>query len=165
MVIIRQAKQEDLASLVDIYNQSVLQSAATFDLSPVSIEDRQSWFHTHQDPQFPLIVAEKDGVVAGYASLSTYREKEAYKRTTEISIYVDGNQQGHGLGKKLMIAILDLAKQLNYHVVIAGITKGNDKSIKMHKQFGFTFCGEFREVGYKFDQWHDVLFYQLVFNN
>ncbi|MBM7703764.1 GNAT family N-acetyltransferase [Metabacillus iocasae] len=165
MAIIRQAKQDDLASLVDIYNQSVLQSTATFDLTPLSVEERKGWFATHQEPRFPLIVAEREEVVAGYASLSTYREKEAYKRTVELSIYVDEKQQGYGIGKQLMTAILEHAKQLNYHVVIAGITKGNDKSVKMHEQFGFTFCGEFKEVGYKFEQWQDVLFYQLTFDN
>ncbi|MDC7721839.1 N-acetyltransferase family protein [Priestia megaterium] len=162
-MIIRYAKEEDLPMLVEIYNQSVQTSAATFDLTPVTVEQRRSWFNNHiSNELFPLIVAEKDGVVAGYASLSSYRDKEAYIQTVELSIYIDKNQQGHGIGKQLMKRILELAKELNHHVVISGITKGNDISIKMHEQFNFTFCGEFKEVGWKFDQWQDVLFYQLI---
>ncbi|TYR80563.1 N-acetyltransferase [Priestia megaterium] len=163
MTIIRDARQEDLATLVDIYNQSVRNSAATFDLTPVTVEQRQSWLDSHiQNELFPLIVAEQNGVVAGYASLSSYSEKGAYIQTVELSVYVDENYQGYGIGKKLMTEILEKAKGRNHHVIISGITKGNNKSIKMHEQFGFTLCGEFKEVGWKFDQWQDVLFYQLI---
>ncbi|MEE6132436.1 GNAT family N-acetyltransferase [Priestia aryabhattai] len=163
MTVIRKALAEDLPSMVDIYNQSVRQSAATFDLTPVTIEQRKSWFESHDQSQlFPLLVAERNSEVAGYASLSSYRDKEAYIRTVELSVYVDEAHQGYRIGKSLMEAILAQAKELNHHVVISGITKGNDKSIKMHEQFGFTFCGEFKEVGWKFDQWQDVLFYQLI---
>lgn len=159
---IRKAKQADLPVLVSIYNQAVLQTTATFDLEPVSVESRQSWFDEHTDDRFPLIVAEEGSNIMGYASLSTYRQKEAYNRTAEISVYIDEQYHGKGLGKQLLAHIIEMARALDYHVIIAGITGGNDISIRLHEQFGFVKCGEMREVGFKFDSWQDVLFYQLI---
>ena len=101
-MIIRYAKEEDLPMLVEIYNQSVQTSAATFDLTPVTVEQRRGWFNNHiSNELFPLIVAEKDGVVAGYASLSSYRDKEAYIQTVELSIYIDKINKGMVLGNSL----------------------------------------------------------------
>ncbi|HWO96635.1 MAG TPA: GNAT family N-acetyltransferase [Bacillus sp. (in: firmicutes)] len=166
MATIRKAVIQDLPQLVEIYNQSVLNNTATFDLNPVTVEQRRKWFDLHdQNELYPLLVAERDGKVAGYASLSMFREKEAFQSTSEISIYIDRDHQGHGIGKQLMTAILELAKELNYHVIMAGITKGNDTSVKMHEKFGFQFCGELKEVGRKFGEWQSVLFYQLTFDN
>lgn len=159
---IRKAKQDDLPVLVSIYNHAILHTTATFDLEPVSVEARQSWFDEHMDDYFPLIVAEEDDVVMGYASLSTFRQKEAFKRTVEVSIYIDEEHQGKGLGKQLLAHIIEMARALDHHVIIAGITSGNDKSVKLHEQFGFVKCGEMKEVGFKFDRWQDVLFYQLI---
>jgi L-amino acid N-acyltransferase len=158
---IRKAKQEDLPVLVSIYNQAIVNTTATFDLTPMSVEDRQSWFDEHTD-RFPLIVAEEGDIVMGYASLSSYGSKEAYNRTVEISVYIDEQHQRKGIGKQLLAHIIELAKTLDYHVIIAGITKGNDTSVKLHEQFGFSKCGEMREVGFKFNSWQDVLFYQLI---
>ncbi|MEW4282509.1 GNAT family N-acetyltransferase [Priestia koreensis] len=163
MTTIRKAAQADLPILTDIYNQSVLHTTATFDLTPVTPNERQGWFDAHGG-HYPLIVAEEKGVVMGYASLSSFRDKEAYNGTVELSVYIDEAHQGKGLGKLLMSEILHQAKELHYHVVISGITKGNDKSVQLHARFGFEFCGEFKQVGYKFDEWQDVLFYQLILN-
>ncbi|HWO98079.1 MAG TPA: GNAT family N-acetyltransferase [Bacillus sp. (in: firmicutes)] len=159
---IRKAKQDDLPALVSIYNQAVLHTTATFDLDPVSIESRQAWFDEHMDERFPLIVAEEDGTVIGYASLSTYRPKAAYNQTVEVSVYIDELHQGKGLGKQLLTHMIEMARSLDYHVIIAGITNGNDTSVKLHERFGFVKCGEMKEVGFKFDSWQDVLFYQLI---
>ncbi|MFC3885829.1 GNAT family N-acetyltransferase [Bacillus songklensis] len=158
---IRKAKQEDLPVLVSIYNQAILNTTATFDFTPVSIEDRQSWFDEHKG-RFPLIVAEEGNIVMGYASLSRYHSKEAYNRTVEISIYIDERHQGKGVGKQLLAHIIELGKTLGYHVIIACITKGNNTSVKLHEQYGFIKCGEMREVGFKFNSWQDVLYYQLI---
>ena len=124
-MIIRYAKEEDLPMLVEIYNQSVQTSAATFDLTPVTVEQRRSWFDNHiSNELFPLIVAERDGVVAGYASLSSYRDKEAYIQTVELSIYIDKNQQGYGIGKQLMKRILELAKNSTITLSFQELQKG-----------------------------------------
>jgi phosphinothricin acetyltransferase len=109
-----------------------------------------------------LIVAEADGRVAGYASLSVFRTKPAYAGTAESSVYVDRCCQRRGIGKALMEDLLKLAGDLGYHAVVTGITGGNEASVRLHLELGFTYVGRFREVGRKFGQWQDVDFYQLI---
>lgn len=134
---------------------------ATFDLDEFTLDERREWF-SHYGGHYPLIVAEQDGVIAGYASLSRYREKAAYDRTVESSVYVHPKFHGQGIGKALMVDILERAKTCGHHVVIAGITSGNEASVRLHEGLGFQFVGRFREVGHKFGQWQDVDFYQLI---
>ncbi|MFX3630009.1 MAG: N-acetyltransferase family protein [Ectobacillus sp.] len=158
---IRKATVEDVPGILEIYNDAVLHTTATFDLREQTLEERTQWFYKYND-LYPLVVAEIDGRVAGYCSLSPFREKEAYKRTVEISVYVHRDERGKGIARRLIEHILLLAKQVNHHVIIAGITKGNEASIRLHEEFGFIHVGTFCEVGYKFDEWQDVLFYQLI---
>jgi len=160
---IRQATLEDLPEMLAIYNDAILHLTATFDLVEQQLEERGRWFDQHGGRN-PLIVAEVEGSIAGYASLSPFREKEAYKDTTEISIYLSGDYRGQGIGKALMAEIIKLAEQLEYHVIIAGITTGNEGSVHVHKKFGFEFIGTFKEVGFKFGEWQSVDFYQLILN-
>lgn len=159
---IRSAVLADLPMILRIYNHMIATSAATFDLEEQTLEQRLEWFH-HYGGKYPLIVAVEEGQVVGYCSLSMFRTKPAYDRTAEVSVYIDPVCQGRGIGKHLLAEILRLGKELNYHAIIAGITTGNEVSIRLHEQFGFTFVGRFREVGWKFDQWQDVDFYQLTF--
>ncbi|MDF2939124.1 MAG: family acetyltransferase, partial [Paenibacillaceae bacterium] len=105
---------------------------------------------------------EIEGKVAGYSSLSKFREKEAYKSTVELSLYISPEYRGRGLGKALMEEILKLAQVKGFHTVISGITAGNEVSVHLHEQFSFDYIGNFREVGKKFGVWQDVLFYQLL---
>ena len=158
---IRPARLEDLPELLEIYNDAIQNLTATFDLEPQTLEERKLWFEAH-DENYPLIVAEIDGKVAGYCSLSPYRPKKAYRQTTEISIYLNSSFRGHGIGKQLMTEIIKQAKQLNFHAIIAIITGGNEVSVKLHERFGFQFMGYLKEVGFKFDEWQDVHFYQLL---
>lgn len=161
MVIIREAVLSDVPELLAIYNYYVRTSAATFDLAEQTLPQRQEWF-SHYGGPYPLLVAELDGCVVGYSSLSRFRPKPAYDRTAELSVYVAPDKHGHGIGRKLMEELLRLAEELNYHTLIAGITAGNEVSVKLHEKFGFELIGCFKEVGYKFEQWQDVFFYQKI---
>lgn len=156
---IRNAYIEDLPRIVEIYNQSVISSTATFDLTEATLEQRKEWF-SHYDDDHPLIVAVESDQVVGYSSLSRFREKEAYARTVESSVYIDKLYHGKGIGKALMEEILRLGSNIGHHVVIAGITQGNDSSAKLHESLGFEYIGCFKEVGFKFEAWQNVLFYQ-----
>lgn len=156
---IRKAQFGDLPQIVDIYNQSVISSTATFDLKEATLEQRTEWFLQHYG-NYPLIVATVAGKVVGYSSLSCFREKEAYAHTVESSVYIDGAHHGKGIGKALMEEILCLGAKIGHHVVIAGITSGNETSIKLHESLGFVYIGCFKEVGFKFGEWQDVFFYQ-----
>lgn len=159
--MIREATEADLPEILEIYNEAIRNTVATFDLEEQSLEQRMLWFRKYGG-RHPLIVAEVEGQVAGYCSLSTFREKDAYASTTEISVYISEAHRGKGIASILMTDIIDRAKQLKYHTIIAGITGGNEASVKLHKKFGFEFIGNFKEVGCKFDAWQDVHFYQLM---
>ena len=161
MLSIRDANVADLPTLLAIYNHSVRLSTATFDLVDQTIEERREWF-SHYGGKHPLIVDEIDGQVAGYCSLSRYRHKPAYDHTVESSVYVDERFQRRGIGGALMQEVLRRASDLRHHVVVAGITGGNDASVRLHLNLGFQYVGCFREVGFKFGQWQDVHFYQLI---
>ena len=160
-VVVRDARKSDLPALLEIYNQAVLTSPATFDLEPRTLAQRRAWFTEH-GPSHPLVVAEEQGRVVGYASLSKFRDKLGYSRSAEDSVYVHKDFQGKGVGKALMGEILARAVALGYHTVIAGIVPPNEASVRLHRGFGFVYVGNFKEVGFKFSRWQDVVFYQLL---
>ena len=153
MLIIRKARQEDLPSLLAIYNYEIEHGTATFDLNPKTLEERQKWFDLHSGGKYLLLTAEEDGRAVGYASLSPYREWEAYAQTVELSIYVDAAHRRKGIGDQLMQAILD--------TVVSVITGDNEKSIRMHEKYGFKDCGRLKKVGMKFGRRLDVVNLQL----
>lgn len=159
-IIIRKASLEDINPITEIYNYSVSNSSATFDLEEKTIEDRKLWLKEHND-DFPLIVAEYEGTIVGYGCLSSFRSKRAYESTVENSIYIHKDYRGQGIGTLLMKELIKRAKHLKYHIIVAVITKGNEDSIRLHKKFNFEYAGCLKEVGYKFNKWQDVLFYQL----
>lgn len=162
MVNIRRAAAEDLEELLEIYNYEVEQGIATLDLRPRTFEEWEQWYVAHNVDNHPLIVAEKDGHVAGYASLSSYREKEAYQSTVELSVYIGPRYRRQGIASMLMEAILEEARQdERTHLVVSVITAGNEASVRLHEKFGFTFCGTIHEVGMKFGRYLDIENYEL----
>lgn len=161
-MLIRKAEQKDLQELLDIYNYEVVNGVSTLDLNPRSLEDWQIWLDRHNVENHPLYIAEIDGRVAGYSSLSSYREKEAYKSTVELSIYISPDYRKRGIATALMAFILDLAKaDPRTHTVVSVITAGNEASCKLHEKFGFDFCGTVPEVGMKFGKYQDIVTYSL----
>lgn len=161
--MIRTAQLTDMPELLDIYNYEVLHGTATFDLHPKAMEERMVWFYEHNKDNHPLIVAELDGKAVAYASLSPYREKEAYAATVELSVYVSPDYRRRGIARRLIEAILDEARSRDdIHTVISVITGGNEASIRLHEEFGFEFCGCLREVGVKFGRKLDIVNYQLL---
>ncbi|QDT26158.1 N-acyltransferase YncA [Gimesia panareensis] len=163
VINIRRAELTDLEAMTEIYNEAILTSTATFDLAPQTREQRLNWFESHEE-RFPILVAECDGEVAGWACLSRWRPRKAYERTAETSFYVKGTQRGKGIGRQLKQAIIDEARRLNFHTLIAGVAQGNEVSLHLNQSFGFEVVGTFREVGNKFDQWLDVTYLQLMLN-
>lgn len=161
-ILIRRARESDLQALLDIYNYEVVNGVATLDLEKRTLAERQIWFDHHNVDNHPLIVAEVSGQVAGYASLSAYRDKEAYRSTVELSIYVGPDFRRMGVATALMEAILGEArKDERTHTVVSVITSGNVASEKLHGKFGFEFCGTIREVGMKFGVYQDIDNYRL----
>lgn len=159
---IRWAEKRDLERLTEIFNYEVVNATSSFARRPRTAEEREAWFEEHDWDTHPLIVAEMDGRVAGYASLSTFRSYEAYEASVELSVYVDSDVRGQGIGKALMEHILGMARENDrIHTVISVITGDNETSIRLHEKFGFDCCGTLKEVGFKFGRYLDAAFYQL----
>lgn len=162
-MMIRRAEAGDLPRLTAIYNDEVANGVATLDLTPKTEEERRGWFEAHNRDNHPLLVAEVDGRVAGYASLSPYREKEAFRSTVELSIYVARDCRRQGVAAALMEAILAQARaDAGTHLVVSVITSGNEASERLHARFGFTFCGTLHQVGMKFGRYLDIDNYELM---
>lgn len=161
-MLIRKAELKDLEDLLEIYNYEVVYGISTLDIHPKTLEEWKQWFDAHNIDNHPLIVAEIDGHAVGYASLSPYREKEAYCSTVELSVYVDVSYRKMGIADALMKAILDMAREdESIHMVVSVITGGNEASIRLHDKYGFTYCGSIHEVGVKFSEYRDIENYEL----
>lgn len=159
---VRPATREDLGAINDIYNFYVLTSTATFDTEPRPLEEGHRWFEEHAT-RYPVLVAEADGEVVGWASLSRFHSRPAYGSTVEDSVYVRDERRGSGIGTQLLDRLLEEARKRAYHSVMALIgDSGNEASIRLHARLGFQPVGVEREVGYKFNRWLDVVLMQWM---
>ncbi len=159
--IIRDATEADAQALLAIYNHEVMTGTATLDLEPRTLEGQIEWIRRHQGAT-PVVVAVIDDEVVGFASLSQFKERAAYRTTVENSIYVAEGQQGKGIGNLLMTEILERARSHGFHSVIARIAGDNPGSVAVHMRHGYELVGVERQVGRKFGQWLDVTELQLL---
>ena len=153
--MIRHARPEDLPAITEIYNEAILTTTATFDTEPKTPDERQAWFDAHNSAH-PILVAEVDGEVVGWTSLSRWSDRRAYDGTAETSFYVGSKHRGKGIGRKLKESIIEEAKRLGLHTLIARVAEGSDESMHLNEQFGFVRVGTMREVGRKFGKLLDV---------
>ena len=161
-IIIREATKEDLLQMLDIYNDVILHTTAVYNYDPHTLDMRTEWFETKQQQGFPVFVAEENNTIAGFSSIGPFRAWQAYKFTVENSVYVKRDCRGKGISKLLMKPLIDAAKRLGLHAIVAGIDSTNEVSISLHKQFGFAEVAHFKEVGYKFNRWLDLKFLELI---
>jgi phosphinothricin acetyltransferase len=158
---IRPATESDLAAINDIYNHYVLHSTCTYQEEPEPLDARRQWFSRHA-AKHPVIVAEAGGRVAGWGSLSAYHPRSAYRRTVENSIYVHHQHHRRGLGSLLLQELITRARGLGHHAIIAGIDGEQTASAALHAKFHFEPVGHFKEVGFKFGRWLDVIYMELI---
>ena len=158
---IRLATADDAEPIMAIYNGEVTSSTATFDLVPRSLDDQRAWLAARSGA-FSAIVAVHDGQVVGFASLSPYKERAAYRTTVEDSVYVHRNHTGRGIGRLLLVELVDIARNSGFHSVIARIEAGGAASRALHAACGFDLVGVERQVGRKFGRWLDVAVMQIV---
>lgn len=158
---IRRATRGDLTAITEIYNYYVEHTQITFDLEAQSIENREEWFALFSSTgPHQIVVAEVDGVVGGYACSTKLRPKPAYNTTVETTIYVHPQNTGLGLGKLLYEKLLKLLAGENVHRAYGVIAIPNEASIALHESLGFKHVGTLNEVGYKFDEFIDVAWYE-----
>lgn len=162
-LVIRSITKNDVSACLAIYNYEVIHGVATLDLEPRTLEEWHEWYNAHRDEHHPIIVGTIDDVVVGYASLSPYRLKDAFKSTVELSIYIHQDYRGKGVASKLMAHILEHAKENDtLHTVVSVITAGNEASTALHTRFNFTYCGLTPEVGFKHGKYQDTETYALL---
>ncbi len=159
---VRLAEPRDAEAIRAIYNVEVRESTVTFDLVPRTLEDQLAWLDEHSGGRPAVVAVGDDGTIAGFGSLTPYKERPAYAPTVEDSVYVHRDRRGSGVGRLLLAELVRLAEQYGYHSVVARIVGGHDASIGMHAAHGFELVGVEREVGRKLGQWLDVVVMQRM---
>jgi len=164
MLTIRKATLKDLGAITEIYNAAILQTVATFDTEPKTGEEQKSWF-AHHDARHPVLVAEQDNQIVGWASLSMWADRCAYSDTAEASLYVREEYRGKGIGRRLNEAIMQEGGKAGLHTLIARITEGNEASLHLARSAGYQHIGVMKEVGRKFDRLLDVHLMQYIYKD
>lgn len=162
MITVRHAIENDLEQTLEIYNEIIANSTAIFQYEPQTLETRKQWFAEKKEKNFPVFVAEENNVIVGFSTFGQFRNWPAYKYSVENSVYVKSDCRERGIGKILLHTLIDAAKEMQLHTIIAGIVADNEASIALHKKFGFVEAAHFKEVGYKFNRWLDLKFLQLM---
>ncbi len=159
-IVLRKFEISDIERIKEIYVHYVKNSAVTFEIKVPSKEMLIKKFEAKLEKNHPVIIALIDEQVVGFAYASTFRPRAAYRFTCENAIYIDKNFAGRGIGSLLLAKLLKQAKDYGFNQMIAIITKDTKPSIALHKKFGFKVLGEFPELGYKFEKWHDIIHMQ-----
>ena len=151
----------DAAALAAIYAPSVESGVASFEAEPPTAEEMRRRI-AEGSREYPWLVTERDGAVAGYAYGARHRGRAAYRWTVEVTVYVDGRLQRRGVGRELYEALLPLLARQRLHLAVAGITLPNPASVALHEAVGFERVGVYREIGHKHGVWHDVGWWQAL---
>ena len=160
-VTIRIARPDDLPAINAIYNHYVLGSTCTYQAEPSTDQERRQWYDVH-DELHPITVAEVDGQVVGWGSLSRFHPRAAYDQTVEDSVYVHHQWQRKGIGRAILEDLIGRARELGHHAAIAIISADQIASVEIHRALGFQEAGHLKEVGFKFGRWLDTVYMQLM---
>ncbi|WP_107925564.1 GNAT family N-acetyltransferase [Lysinibacillus parviboronicapiens] len=159
--MIRLMEVKDLPEVLDIYNDIILTSTAVYRYEIQTLNEKRQWFDEQKQSDNPLLVFEEDGEVAGFATYSQFRPYPGYKHTMEHSVYVHKEHYQKGIATKLMRELIRIAEENGVKTLVAGIDAENLGSIKAHEKLGFEYAGTIKNAGYKFEEWLDLVFYQL----
>jgi L-amino acid N-acyltransferase YncA/uncharacterized damage-inducible protein DinB len=162
-ISIRHALASDAATIADIYNEAIRTTTATFDTEPKTADERLRWLEAH-DERHPVLVAELDGQVVGWAALTTWSDRPAYEQTAETSSYVAEAFHGRGVGRALKQRLIEEARRLGFHTILARVAEESEASLHINESFGFKHIGTMKEVGLKFGRRLDVHVMQLMLN-
>ena len=162
MLQVRDAREDDLAAVLAIYNDVIHTTTAVYRDDPASLEERREWWQARTAQGYPVLVAVEDDAVVGFASFGDFRAWPGYRFTVEHSVHVRADRRGSGVGQALMPPLIARARGLGKHVMMAGVDADNDGSIRFHERLGFERVGHLREVGFKFGRRLDLVFLQLL---
>ncbi len=157
---IRDANIEDLPVILSIFNDEIVHGTSNYSYDPMSEEEIQEWFEEKKAKGRPVIAAEENGKMLGFATYDPFRRKIGYQFTMEHSVYLIPEARGKGIGIGLMERLIELAREQNIHSMIGVVDASNRDSIGFHAKLGFEVVGEMREVGYKFNRWLDIVIMQ-----
>lgn len=160
-MIIRDAGLADVPGIAAIYNDAVEHSVAIWNEATVDLDNRREWMQERQRRGFPVLVAVEEDRVLGYASYGDWRPFDGYRHTVEHSVYILPAEQGRGVGRALMEALIARARSAGLHVMVAAIEADNIGSVALHEKLGFKHAGRLHQVGTKFGRWLDLDFMQL----
>jgi len=161
--MIRTVKLEDAYEISEICNYYILNSVVTFEETPVAVEKMREKIQSINS-KLPWIVYEKDQQVLGYAYASEWKSRCAYKYSVESAVYLKQGEMKKGVGTILYTELIEQLINMDFHAVIGGIALPNEASIALHEKFGFEKVAHFKEVGYKFEKWIDVGYWELMIN-
>lgn len=162
MSVIREATPADLEPVRAIYNRAVLETTSTWDHQIRSVAGQDAWYAAKQEAGCPLLVAEADGEVIGYASYGPFRPHAGYAHTMEHSVYVDPAHHRQGVGRALLEQLIAVARQRGVHALVGGLSADNEASLGLHTALGFAEVARMPEVGRKFDRWLDLVLVELI---
>ncbi|HEY3655913.1 MAG TPA: GNAT family N-acetyltransferase [Steroidobacteraceae bacterium] len=155
---VRDASRRDLAEILTIYNEVIRNSTAVYSEVEFTVAQGETWFATKAEQGFPFIVACDAAGVVGFGTFGDFRAWPCYRHSVEHSVHVRADSRGHGIGRALVAELIERAKAMQKHVMIAGIDADNAASIGLHQSLGFRVVGHFHEVGFKFGRWLDLVF-------
>jgi L-amino acid N-acyltransferase len=164
--MIRPATQADMASVCDLYNALIPTTTVTWTNSLQTLDERLDWFDSQTQMSLPVFVAESaDGSVIGFTSYGSFRgdgKKPGYRFTVEHTIHIAQDQWGSGVGRALLLALIERARTDGLHVMVGAIDAENEASLRFHERLGFTEVARMPQVGRKFDRWLDLVLVQLI---
>ena len=162
MINVRQATENDVPAMLEIYNDIILNTTAVWHSDPHTVEMRREWYTIKKEQGYPVFVAEENGKLTGFSTIGPFRPWAGYRFTVENSVYVAAGSRGQGIANLLMQPLIDAAKEMSLHAIVAGIEATNEASIALHNKFGFVEVAHFKEVGFKFNRWMDLKFLELI---
>lgn len=158
--ILAPASRQDLAEILEIYNEVIRTSTAVYTEIEFTVERGAAWFDAKRAGGFPFIVAKDASGITGFGTFGEFRVPPCYRHSVEHSVHVRADRRGQGIGRQLVVELMSQAAAMHKHVMIAGIDADNAVSIKLHESLGFINVGHFHEVGFKFGRWLDLVFLQ-----
>jgi L-amino acid N-acyltransferase len=156
------ALDEDLPGILAIYNDVIATSTAVFSELQVTLEDRVAWIAGRREQGYPVLVVRDEAGVAGFGSFGDFRTWPGYRYTVEHTVHVRADRRGQGIGRMLVAALVECARELGKHAMIAGVDAGNGASLALHERLGFVVVARMPQVARKFDRWLDLVLLELI---